>query len=282
MAAPLSFRLLRAYAAVAPTERGGFRLARLARKLVPRQRWNGRFAVGGLTFGLDLATYPDVAMAGGVYELDTLRVLQRRLRPGVTFVDGGANLGYFTCHAAAWGARVVAVEPDPVNRQRLTENLSANGLADAVDVRPVALADDAGTATFHRPLRTGRANHGESGRFPRDGVPTEPFEVKLRRLDDLLADPPELVKLDLEGSETLAARGASGWFGRGGPPAWVVEHGPDAVARVGGRPGDVWRTLREFEPAYRCRFIGRRRAFASPEEMDGFARQGNVLIALDA
>ena len=90
------------------------------------------------------------------------------------------------------------------------------------------------------------------------------------------------MKLDLEGSETLAVRGAAGWFEGGGRPAWVVEHAPDAADRVGGRPGDVWRILLEWEPRYRCRFIGRRRAFASPEEMDGFGRQGNVLIALDA
>ncbi len=280
--APLLFRLLRAYSAIAPTERGGFRLARLARRLVPRDRWQDRFTVGGLTFGLDLTTYPDVAMAGGVYELDTLRVLRRRLGPGVTFVDGGANLGYFTCRAAAWGAAVIAVEPDPVNRVRLEANLAANDLTHRVDLRPVALSDEAGVATFHRPVRTDRANHGESGRFPREDVPSEPFEVELRRLDDLIATPPDVVKLDLEGSETLAVRGAAGWFDGMPPPAWVIEHGPEAVERVGGKPGDVWRTLLEFEPRYHCRFIGRSAAFASPDEMDCFARQGNVLIALDA
>ena len=134
--APLSFKLLHAYGRVATTERGGFRLARLARRFVPRARWSGRFDVGGLTYGLDLSTYPDVAMAGGVYELDTLRVLRRRLGPGTTFIDGGANLGYFTCQAAVWGAKVVAVEPDPVNRERLTTNLAANGLSDRVGRSP--------------------------------------------------------------------------------------------------------------------------------------------------
>ena len=113
---PLADAVLRAYARVAPTERGGYRLARLARRAVPRERWRGEFAVGrGLRMRLDLGTYPDVAMAYGLYERDTDRLFSRLIRPGMTVVDGGANVGYFTLRFAKLvgaGGRVEAFEPD--------------------------------------------------------------------------------------------------------------------------------------------------------------------------
>ena len=280
---PLAFSLLHAYATLAPTERGGFRLARLARRTVDRKKWRGSYTTNGLTLDLDLGTYPDVAMAAGLYELDTLRVLRRLLSPGATFLDGGANLGYFTCHAArlvGGTGRVIAVEPDPKNRARLTKNLDRNGLADRVDVKPLALADAAGTATFHRPADTARPNHGESGRYPDPGEPTEPFDVTLARLDEVSSEPPHVIKLDLEGSELLTVRGATAWAGTDRPPTWIIEHAPEAARRAGHRGGDLLRALRQIDPRYTGRFIGPRgRRFADPADLDAFERQGNVLFA---
>src|SRR5688572_2191738 len=99
----LALGLLKAYSRVAPTERGGFRLARLARRLVPRRHWERDFVTPDrTTLRLDLGTYPDCCMAVGLYELDTYRLLRRLLRPGSWFVDVGANIGYFSILAARW------------------------------------------------------------------------------------------------------------------------------------------------------------------------------------
>ena len=92
---------LRAYRHVAPTGRGMFRLARGVRRLRPRDRWRDTFHVDGNALDLDLGVYPDCCMAFGVYELDTARWITRLLEPGGHFVDGGANLGYFTLLAAS-------------------------------------------------------------------------------------------------------------------------------------------------------------------------------------
>lgn len=279
----LGLSLLRGYARIAPTERGGYRLARLARRLVPRSHWRDVFPTGhGVRLELDLSTYPDVAMAAGLYELDTVRLLRKLLKPGMHFVDGGANIGFFSCRAARLvgpTGRVDAFEPDPFNRRRLEENLARNGFVEAVHVHPLAISDRAETLTFHRPAAGTRRNHGETSRFPPPDVITEPFEVTAARLDEALDRVPDLVKLDLEGSEPLALAGARGWIASDRPPTWIIEHNPEAGGRAGHRPGDLWRTLHEIR-RYTCTFLGSMPAqfLAAPEDLDELRRHGNLLF----
>ncbi|HUF79655.1 MAG TPA: hypothetical protein VMN03_00855, partial [Burkholderiales bacterium] len=114
--------LVRGYARVAPSERGGYRLARAVRRLRPREAWRDAFDTPAGRLELDLGAYPDCCMALGLYELDTARVLRRLLRPGDHFIDGGANIGYFSLMAARLVGsigRVDAFEPQPENRARL-------------------------------------------------------------------------------------------------------------------------------------------------------------------
>lgn len=291
----LPFALLRAYARFAPTERGGFRLARGARRFVARSRWSGVFETGGgVRLALDLETYPDVAMAAGMYELATVRLLRRLLRPGMHFVDGGANIGFFTCRGARLVGplgRVDAFEPDPKNRQRLEDNLLRNsipfvstagspapqGAAGAgVCVRSLALSNRTEQLTFSRPAPGTKRNHGESGRYPRGDVATEPYPVQTVRLDESVERVPDLVKLDLEGSELLALRGGTEWLKAQRPPTWIIEHNPSAERRAGYLPGDIWRESLAYR-ACRCHVIGGAR-LTSPEELDDYPRQANLLI----
>ena len=287
------FALLRAYARIAPTERGGFRLARAGRALVPRGRWKDVFQTGGgLRLELDLATYPDVAMAAGLYELATARLLRRLLRPGMHFVDGGANIGFLTCRAARLVGplgRVDAFEPDPLNRQRLEDNLLRNQIpfvaagtssevvaATGVCVRNLALSSRGEHLSFQRPVPGGKRNHGESGRFFSSDVGSELFSVQAARLDTSVDRVPDLVKLDLEGSELLALRGATQWLKSIRPPVWIIEHNPPAAHRAGYITGDLWREMLATR-MYQCRVLGGSQ-LASPEDLDVYPRQGNLLF----
>ena len=278
----LGLATLRAYAHLAPTERGGYRLARLARRLVPRERWDGVFPVGGgLTMGLDLSTYPDVAMAAGLYELDTQRLLRRLLRRGSRFVDGGANVGFFSLLAARVvgdQGRVDAFEPDPLNRQRLLDNLARNGLS--IRVHALALSDRDETITLHHPAPDSGRNHGETSRFALADAESETFDVPAVRLDHSpVGGVPDVVKLDLEGGELLAMRGASAWLDAPRPPAFVVEHNPAADQRAGHKPGDLWRELSARREGYACWVVSARpRRLASPDELDALPRQVNLLL----
>jgi FkbM family methyltransferase len=275
---------LKAYARVAPTQRGGYRLARLARRFVPRAQWTGNFvAPGPVTLNLDLATYPDCCMACGLYESDTLKVLRKLLRPGMHFLDCGANIGYFTLAGARMvgaGGRVDAIEPDPLNRARLEEHLRANGSPPQVRVHGVAASDSAGSVTLYHP--TGDAhNHGEASIVAGlAGESAEAFVVPAARLDEVIDGVPDVVKMDVEGAELSAIRGMTRFLRTRTPPALIVEHNPQSCAAVGYRGGDLLRAILEANGKYRARWIGWRMREMNAEEIDGMGRQGNILYTV--
>ncbi len=125
-------------------------------------------------------------------------------RRGVTILDVGANLGFFSLYAASRcrRSRVIAVEPLPANFTFLTDNLAANGACESLALN-VALGGERGTLRLHaerdEEFPTGASVFGGEGRQgPSFEVPTLP-------LADLMAkyDVPEVhfLKLDCEGSE---------------------------------------------------------------------------------
>jgi FkbM family methyltransferase len=278
----LALGALRAYSRITPTQRGGYRLARLARRLVPRRQWAGRFPIpGGATFNLDLATYPDCCMAVGIYELDTLRLLRSLLKPGDHFIDCGANIGYFTFAAArrvGVRGRVDAFEPDPLNRARLEAHLAANGSPANVRVHAVALSDNTGEATLYHPADSSR-NHGEASLFaPAGGAATTAYQVVTARLDALLDHPPQLIKMDIEGAELTALKGMTALLRAAAPPALVIEHNPESSAAAGFRAGDLLRYLNECQSRYRAYWAGWRLGKSkSADDIDAITRQGNIL-----
>jgi FkbM family methyltransferase len=248
---------LRIYSRVAPTGRGGYRLARLARRFHSRDDQHAVFRTpGGLQFELDLGTYPDCCIAFGLYELDTARTIKRLLRPGDTFIDGGANIGYFTLLASrAVGptGHVHAFEPQPDNRRRLAEHVAMNGAVN-VTIHPVALSDRPGAVELHT-FENPAANHGQSTFFAGDGAATRKVSVETVRLDDVLPDArPRLIKLDIEGAEPLAIAGMTETLRRH-RPAVIVELNATTLARAGFATREPLDRLLAAVPDYEPRVI---------------------------
>ena len=158
------------------------------------------------------------------------------LRPGDGFIDGGANIGTYTLLAASRvGAtgRIDAFEPTASSFARLEENIALNALGQ-VHLHRAALGEEAGTAQ----LLTGWDVSNRlfaPGETLRDAV-----EVPVVTLDGALAEIPyALAKLDLEGAEMFALRGARRRLGRADPPAWLVELGPHLLRRQGSTVAEV-------------------------------------------
>ncbi len=89
----------------------------------------------GLAPRLTLDLHSTEAMARhvmmlGAYEPAELSAVLEGVRPGTTFIDVGANVGYFTLAAAYArpGADVHAVEPIPDNAARLDAHLAASDI----------------------------------------------------------------------------------------------------------------------------------------------------------
>lgn len=154
----------------------------------------------------------------GVWEADVMKLLERTLRPGSTFVDVGANVGFHTVLAAqAVGpdGRVVSVEPAPWSLELLRANVWRHG-ARQVTVAPVAASDAAGTVRLELDPR-----HRSGARLT--DAPGA-VEVETARLDELVPDGAvDVMKVDVEGAEPLVLRGAPGLLDRSPSLVAVVE-----------------------------------------------------------
>ncbi|PYI83285.1 MAG: hypothetical protein DME26_15235, partial [Verrucomicrobia bacterium] len=78
----------------------------------------------------------------GYYEPITTRVAQQLARPGDTFIDVGANIGFYSLVVVTTRPqiKVIAFEPNPKNYALLAENVRANQLTQ-ITCEPVALSD---------------------------------------------------------------------------------------------------------------------------------------------
>jgi FkbM family methyltransferase len=116
-------------------------------------------------------------------------------------IDGGAHHGVvaeaFLRHTKANFRRIVAIEPDPINRARLGENLQRLAPGDArIAIDNYALSDKEDEAVFHSGL-------DYASQISRTGN----MRVKTRTIDALGLSP-TLIKLHLEGAELAALKGA--------------------------------------------------------------------------
>jgi FkbM family methyltransferase len=162
----------------------------------------------------------------GVYEPETADLIARLLRPGMCFLDIGANVGQYTLLAADLvGSKgsVIAFEADPSIAEILRENVMINDLSQ-VTIEDVALAEEDGSATFHiAAARYAGSGSLAAGRHASGRTVTVPT----RRLDRLLTerhvDRVDLIKIDVEGAELDVLRGSSATLKHYGLPPIILE-----------------------------------------------------------
>jgi FkbM family methyltransferase len=140
----------------------------------------------------------------GTYERHMQRLFREHIRPGATVFDVGANAGFFTLLAsklAGDSGRVYAFEPLPRNLDFLERHIALNELAN-VHVEALAIAATSGEAHFRI------AHHASMGGLSEEGD----LRVVTASLDDLIASGrakhPDFIKMDIEGAESDALRGA--------------------------------------------------------------------------
>jgi FkbM family methyltransferase len=172
----------------------------------------------------------------GTAEPDMQAALKTLLRTGMTVYDLGANVGFISmiaAHLVGPQGRVISFEPLPSNVWQIKYNASLNNFSH-VTVREEAISDKEGDALFQTTdfPTTGRLENGHVHQ-EKSGEVT----VKVRALDAVIAEAklplPDLIKMDVEGAETLVLKGATQTLASTRPLMLIELHGTnEPVASV--------------------------------------------------
>jgi FkbM family methyltransferase len=148
----------------------------------------------------------------GFYEPQESAFVRAALRPGMNFVDAGANWGFFTlmaAHLVGPSGKVVALEPHPRVFAKLKSNVERNHLHQ-VQIFEVAAADGDSNLSLAGHEETSE-NWGISRLVEGSITGLITYTVRLRRLDSLLdeagLDRVDLLKIDVEGAEDMVLAG---------------------------------------------------------------------------
>jgi FkbM family methyltransferase len=150
---------------------------------------------------------------------------------GMTVYDVGAFQGLLTLFFSLRAKRVVCFEPHQRNHKRLVENLALNGVKN-VEVRKVGVGSRPETRKLvGSVLMSGGATVDErrAADLRRERIKTSMQEIPIVALDDEIASAglpvPDFIKIDIEGWELEALRGAANILKFCQPALFLEMHG---------------------------------------------------------
>ena len=209
--------------------------------------------MGGYSFHCDLRdTISREVCFTGRYEPQETALVRSILREGMTFVDVGANWGYFTLFAASLvggNGRVISIEPEPRLFSILQENVTRSGL-DQVTVLPLAAVDQVGTVMLIGYEEVG-GNFGISRIAAKANGQEEVSQVSSDCLDHILRQQGiqsvDLMKMDIEGAEAFAIAGLQESLAEKKIKRLLLELHPIQLAEHGKSVSDVIQILEKAE-----------------------------------
>jgi FkbM family methyltransferase len=141
-----------------------------------------------------------------IHEPLATSLIEQHVRPGMTVVEVGANIGYYALletRLVGSGGKVIAIEPVPRNVEGLRRNVRNNGRTN-IEVHQLAIADRNGTLPMYLSARSNWHSL----------LPTPSAEtcmVPVSTLDDFLFSAPpdsvDLIRMDVEGYEIEIIKG---------------------------------------------------------------------------
>jgi len=164
----------------------------------------------------------------GIWEPEVTKYICPRIAQGMTVIDVGADIGYYTLLFAkrvGTEGRVIAFEPIPSAIEKLEQNIRLNGYTN-VTVCHYALFSSSGHAILESPFQLSRINPAKTTSEKKDiQVQTRVFDecvsnLKVQRID--------LVKIDVEGAELDVLHGMRHSLERY-HPALLIEVHPNTI-----------------------------------------------------
>lgn len=145
---------------------------------------------------------------------------------GTDILDIGANIGYNTLIFSDYGP-VISFEP--VFYEIINQNVNNNALRYPVEVVPRALSDEKTVSKIHIPSHactesSTLINYGGTSFHHPDDWKGEGIDVHCDRLDDIYTGTPSFVKIDVEGHELHALKGAQETLKKHKPTVLIEIH----------------------------------------------------------
>ena len=179
----------------------------------------------------------------GLAEERLILRLRQLLRPGMTFIDVGANIGLFSvvaAHCVGPTGRVFAFEPQQGLAERFWENVNLNRLGNVIH-QPVALGSTPGTSDLFQP--TGHDGHATLRMRPEERTVGPVAVVTVRTLSDVLRKygvvSVDGMKIDVEGGELDVLEGFQDWMTAAPPRFIIFECVTKHLVRFGHRSHDL-------------------------------------------
>jgi FkbM family methyltransferase len=146
--------------------------------------------------------------------------LKKSLRPGMVYVDVGANIGSHAINAArvvGEKGRVFAFEADPETYRILQKNIDLNQLGNII-LRQTCVSDNSGSVTFYKHKDSAKSSIVDRGEKTSVVLPAD-------RLDNLVQSDTriDILKIDVEGAELNVLRGAQQIFEERPPSIVIIE-----------------------------------------------------------
>lgn len=186
----------------------------------------------------------------GIYDNDTYHILLRFLKKNSVFLDIGANVGLFSLLAARnicpEGA-VYSVEAAPSIYGFLKRNKEANPVSNITIYHNAAHKTSGEEVRF---FEAPESKFGMGSLYNRPG--SRQVTVKTLAVDDLILNEGikkvDLIKIDIEGYEVNAFRGAEKLLSRPDAPPIIFEFNDwgETPEKIGAPPGEAQRYLRSL------------------------------------
>lgn len=187
------------------------------------------------------------ALAFRVYERSELVFVSNALKPGMTMLDVGANVGLYSAlggQLVGSQGRVIALEPDPESFRYLQLTIQKNGLRNVHALR-MAASDQTGMAY----LFTSSSNRGDSRLYDNE-LSDNKVRIKTVRLDDYLPqigiEEVEFIKVDVQGFEGHVLSGLEKTIRRSPRLTIIAEFWPEGLRRAGSDPSQFLAQLERW------------------------------------
>jgi FkbM family methyltransferase len=197
-------------------------------------------SLGGVTFDFRIGDVTGQEWYAGPVamsqEMSFLR--ERMVAPGDVVLECGAHHGLLTLLIAHWAGptgRVTAFEASPASAAILRENVALNRLEERITVEAKAVGERTGSLKISE----------ESNSVPLTGRYQPGVRVPVVPLDNYEGLHPTLIKLDIEGFEIEALRGATCILGR--RPKLAIEVHVDMLRRYGRRADEIFDVVRPHD-----------------------------------